>query len=240
MKRAEVRALLEQQAEENYKKFNDKLIPGVKNAIGVRMAPMKALAKQLSGEGYDEYFRELSNAPAEEIYYEEILLQGLTIGCIKVSTEERLKYIEAFIPKIDNWAVCDSFCAGLKFTKKEPEKIWSFIQLYLKNSQEFYIRFGVVMLMDYFIDEEHIETDLILLEQIDHEGYYVKMAVAWAISVCFVKFPDMTRAFFVKGKNGLDDFTYNKAIQKIRESYRVPKEDKEFLNQLKRKKTARK
>ncbi|MHC1723413.1 MAG: DNA alkylation repair protein [Aminipila sp.] len=236
MNRIEVRSLLEQQAEESYKKFNDKIVPGVKNAIGVRMAPLKALAKTIAKANYDEYFQEVNNAEPEKIYYEEIMLCALTIGYIKVSAEEKLNYIKGFIPKIDNWAVCDSFSAGLKFTLKNKELVWDFIQPYLKDDREFYIRFGVVMLMDYFIDEEHIKTNLDLLENINHDGYYVKMAVAWALSVCFVKYPEITRAFFEKQSNKLDDFTYNKAIQKIRESYRASKEDKDYLNQLKRKK----
>lgn len=236
MNRTEVRALLEQQAEESYKKFNNKIIPGVKNAIGVRMTPLKELAKTIAKADYDKYFQEVNNAEPETIYYEEIMLWALTIGYIKASAEEKLKYIEEFIPKINNWAVCDSFSAGLKFTQKNKELVWKFIQPYLKDNREFYIRFGVVMLMDYFIDEEHIETNLDLLENINHEGYYVKMAVAWALSVCFVKYPEATRAFFKKESNKLDDFTYNKAIQKIRESYRASKEDKDYLNQLKRKK----
>ncbi len=236
MNRIEVRMLLEQQAEESYKNFNDKIIPGVKNAIGVRMAALKELAKSIAKVDYDEYFQEVNGTDFESIYYEEIMLWGLTIGYIKESAEEKLKYVEAFIPKINNWAVCDSFCAGLKFTQKNKELVWQFIQPYLKDNREFYIRFGVVMLMDYFIDEEHIETNLDLLENINHEGYYVKMAVAWAISVCFVKDPEVTGKFFEKEHNKMDDFTFNKAIQKIRESYRVSKEDKDYLNQLKRKK----
>ncbi|QIB67913.1 DNA alkylation repair protein [Aminipila butyrica] len=234
MKRTEVRTLLEQQAEENYKEFNHKLIPGVKNILGVRMGPLKDLAKSLAKEDYCAYFQELDQSKTETIYYEEIMLQGLIIGQIKMDSEERFALIEDFIPKIDNWAVCDSFCAGLKFTKKEPEKMWAFIQAYLADSREFPLRFGVVMLMDYFIDEEHIETNLSLLEGIHHQGYYVKMAVAWALSVCWVKFSQQTKAFFIKENNSLDDFTYNKAIQKIRESYRVSQEDKDFLKQLKR------
>lgn len=236
MNRTDVRDLLEQQADESYKKFNDKIIPGVKNAIGVRMAALKVLAKTIAKVDFDEYFQEVNHGDSKKIYYEEIMLWALTIGYIKVPAEERLKHIEEFIPKINNWAVCDSFCAGLKFTQKNKELVWKFIQPYLKDNREFYIRFGVVMLMDYFIDEEHIETNLDLLENINHEGYYVKMAVAWAISVCFVKFPEVTRKFFEEEHNKLDDFTYNKAIQKIRESYRVSKADKDYLNQLKRKK----
>ena len=86
--------------------------------------------------------------------------------------------------------------------------------------------------MDYFITEEWIETVLRIYDGISHEGYYVKMAVAWAVSMCYVKFPERTRLFLED--NHLDTFTQNKAIQKIRESYRVSREEKEDLKKLKR------
>ena len=97
-----------------------------------------------------------------------------------------------------------------------------FIQSYLCSTQEYEIRFAVVCLLDFFINETYIEQVLDLLLQVHHEGYYVKMAVAWAISVCYVKFPKKQKVVFEE--NLLDDFTHNKSIQKIRESYRVPKE----------------
>lgn len=236
MNRLEVKELLEQQEDKEYKEFNNKIIPGVKNAIGVRMIALRNIAKEISKNNYEEYFGELNKERLEELYYEEIMLQGLTIGLINISPEEKLKYIKGFLSKINNWAICDSFCGSLKFTKKNKQLVWEFIRPYFEDNREFYIRFSVVMLMSYFIDDEHIEKNLDILENINHEGYYVKMAVAWAISVCFVKYPNLTRTFFEKENNKLDDFTYNKAIQKIRESYRVSKEDKEYLNTLKRKK----
>lgn len=91
----------------------------------------------------------------------------------------------------------------------------------------------MVCLLDFFVQEAFIDRILNCFSDIHHEGYYVKMAVAWAVSVCYVKFPEKTEDFLLK--NTLDDFTHNKAIQKIRESYRVSKEEKERLNQWKRK-----
>ncbi len=95
------------------------------------------------------------------------------------------------------------------------------------------IRFGVVMAMAHYIDEEYIDNVLQWMDRISHEGYYVKMAVAWALSVCYVKFPQKTMNYLKE--NHLDDFTYNKALQKIIESYRVSTEDKEIIRSMKRK-----
>lgn len=237
MNRLEVKDLLYKQQDKDYKEFNNKIIPGVEKSIGIRMGALREISKNLAKNNYNEYFKELDKTSLKDLFYEEIMLQGLTIGIIKVSPEERLMYIKAFIPKITNWAICDSFVSGLKFTKKNKELVWEFINPYFKDQREFYLRFAVVMLMDYFIDDQHIETNLNILEKIKNEGYYVKMGVAWAISVCYVKYPEVTRTFLEREDNQLDDFTYNKAIQKIRESYRVSKEEKEYLNTLKRKKS---
>lgn len=143
-----------------------------------------------------------------------------------------IKDIEKFVPKIDNWAVCDTFCAGLKIIKKYPEDFWEFIGKYLKSDKEFEIRFAIVMILDYYINDKYIEEVLEILNNIKHEGYYVKMAVAWTVSICYIKFPKRTMKF-LKECN-LDNFTYNKSIQKIIESYRVENEDKEILKKMKK------
>ena len=104
---------------------------------------------------------------------------------------------------------------------------------YLRSDEEFFIRFGVVMLLDHFITEDYIDLVLEEMDKIHQDAYYVKMAVAWNLSVCFVKFRDKALSYL--RTNHLDDWTYNKTIQKIRESYRVTKEDKEMLLKMKRK-----
>lgn len=235
MKREEVLEILNNQGDQNYKEFNDKIVPGVKKAIGVRLPALRELAKEIAQKDYGTYLAELDQTEKEQLYHEELLLQGILIATIKIDADQRLDYIKNFIHRIDNWAVCDTFCSSLKFAKKNGNLVWEFIQPYLKDDREFFARFGVVMLMCYFIKEEYIAEDLKILEEINQDGYYTKMAVAWALSVCYVKFPEQTRAYFEKECNHLDDFTYNKAIQKIKESYRVTKEEKVYLNSLKRK-----
>eukprot|EP00831_Metopus_contortus_P058888 TRINITY_DN5097_c0_g1_i6.p1 TRINITY_DN5097_c0_g1~~TRINITY_DN5097_c0_g1_i6.p1 ORF type:complete len:170 (-),score=25.43 TRINITY_DN5097_c0_g1_i6:146-655(-) len=121
----------------------------------------------------------------------------------------------------------------LKIVTKHQDTFWKFIQPYLDSDREFFVRFGVVMLLSYYVDEEHISLVLERLDSITHEGYYVKMAVAWAVSVCYVKFPNITHAHLEN--SSLDNATYNKAIQKICESYRADEEAKNILRGMKRK-----
>ncbi|NLY19288.1 MAG: DNA alkylation repair protein, partial [Clostridiaceae bacterium] len=166
-------------------------------------------------------------------YFEEIMLQGMVIGAAKADIEEILDYVAAFVPKIDNWSVCDSFCISLKKVNHHKERVWSFLQGYLHSVREFEIRFGVVMLLCYYIDEKYIKDVLSILNKIRHDGYYAKMAVAWAISECFVKQQEQTMNFLQN--NNLDDFTYNKALQKIAELDRVDQRTKETIRSMKRK-----
>lgn len=120
-----------------------------------------------------------------------------------------------------------------KFTKEQREHVWEFLQPYLSSKNEYEVRFGVVMLLDFYIENEYISKVLNLLDNTKHNGFYAKMAVAWAVSICCIKFPDLTLDYLKH--NTLDDFTYNKALQKITESYRVDKETKALIRSMKRK-----
>lgn len=237
--RQESRKRLEGLADEAYREFHSGLVPGKGNILGVRMPKLRKLAKEICREDWRAWLALNEEALQDETlpaYYEEIMLRGLVIGQgAAASLEEFLSYVEGFVPYIDNWAVCDCFCSSLKRTKKQKQEIWEFLQNYLESNQEYLARFGVVMLLNYYIDEEYLEQVFAILDGIEQEGYYAKMAVAWALSVCYVKFPKETKAYLQENKS-LDDVTYNKAIQKICESYRVNKTDKEQLKQWKRRK----
>ncbi len=222
---------LKQLADEKYKEFHKGLCPGTENILGVRVPVLREYAKKLSKE-YD--IRELLNDIDNE-YYEEIMLQGMLIGLEKAKDndiENILKDIEEFVPKIDNWAICDVFCAGLKITKQHLIEIWEFIQKYLVSDKEFEIRFGVVMILDYYITEEYLGKNFAIFNHIKSNQYYVQMAVAWAISICLIKFYDKTIEYLEQAK--IDKFTYNKAIQKAIESYRISDEQKTELRKMKK------
>lgn len=150
----------------------------------------------------------------------------------EISVREQFDLICQFVPYIDNWSLCDSFCAGLKFAAEYPDETWEFLQKFLGAEEEYAVRFGVVMLINYFIAEDYADRLFAVFDSIGHEGYYVKMAVAWAVSACYVRFPKKTQGYLER--NGLDDFTYNKALQKIIESRCVSNEVRERMKKLKR------
>lgn len=215
-------------AEEEYRKFQSGLIPGEEKLLGVRMTYLRDLAKEIARGDWRDYL-----SSAQDEYYEEIMLQGLVIGYAKASPEELLGYVSRFVPKINNWGVCDSFCTGFKLAKKQPRMVWEFLQPYLKSEKEFEVRFAVIMMLAHYINDDYIDRVIASLDRIRHDGYYVKMGVAWAISVCYVKYPDQTMEY-LKHSN-LDGFTFNKSLQKILESYRVDPESKVIIRSMKRK-----
>jgi 3-methyladenine DNA glycosylase/8-oxoguanine DNA glycosylase/3-methyladenine DNA glycosylase AlkD len=214
-------------ADEEYRKFQSALCPGTDNIVGVRVPKLRKLAKEIARGDWRSY---LDGAESE--YFEEVMLQGMVIGYADAPAEEKLSLAACFVPKIDNWAVCDSFCTGLKFTKENMKSVWESLQPYLSSSEEFEIRFGIVMLLTYFVEDSYIDRMLELLQGIRHEGYYVKMAAAWAVSICYVRFPEKTEAFLMDNK--LDDFTFNKSLQKITESLRVDADTKTKIRSMKR------
>lgn len=225
----EIKKKIIELSDEKYKKFHSKLCPGTSNIIGVRVPVLRKYAKEIFNEKtWKETIKQIDDES-----YEEIMLQGMIIGLAKKEDINNiLQYVEKYVVKIDNWAICDVFCAGLKITQKNKKEVWNFIQKYLKSDKEFEIRFAIVMILDYFIDEEYLKKDFKIFDQIQHEGYYVKMAVAWAISISLIKYYEETIQYLKKAQ--IDNLTYNKAIQKAIESYRISDENKQDLRKMKK------
>ena len=228
----EIRKELYNLAEEDYKEFNKNLIPGTENIIGIRLPALRRLAKEIARKDFRLYMDECRSLDTADALHEEIMLQGMVLGYAGMSREERTAYLDEFVPKIANWAVCDSCATSYKFMEKEPDYWFNYLRKYRDSGKEFDLRFMIGAMMSHFVDEEHIDEILEYCNTIRNDGYYAKMGVAWTVQVCYVKFPEKTRQFLEN--NRMDDFTHNKAIQKIRESYRVSREEKEELNNLKR------
>ncbi len=220
-----LREQLLEMAEPAYRDFTMPLMPGVEHVIGVRIPKLRLMAREIAKGDWRSYL-----AASEDLYFEERLLQGLVIGYAKCDPEEKLRHVARFVPKIDNWAVCDCFCWRLKAAEREP--MWRFIQPYFRSEREYDLRFAVVMGLGNFVDAEHLDALLAHLDACRHEGYYARMGVAWALSVCYVKFPERTEEYL--RRSALDDWTYNKALRKIIESYRVSADDKTKIRAMKR------
>ena len=197
--------------------------------LGIRVPIIRNLAKTLLKENsLDTLLKEFTDE-----YFEEVLLEGIIIAYAKIPLEEKLPYIKAFVPKIDSWAISDTFVPTLKLKEKDLNMAWNFILPYTKSKEQFDVRFSVIMMLDYFLTEEYVDKVLIEIDKIKHDGYYVKMGIAWLVAEIGIKFND--KAIEYLKNNNLDNFTHNKAIQKMRESYRISAEQKEYLKSLKRK-----
>lgn len=240
----EIREQLWQQAEPDYARFAASLLrkPGeaelsgsAARVLGVRLPALRRMAAGLARADWSGNLGALEEAVSyREAAFEEIMLYGFLIGRAPktIPMEERFALVREFVAYIDNWSLCDSFCASLKFAKDNREAVWDFLQPFLHAKEEYSVRFGLVMLLDHFITEDYIARLFSVFDSVCHRGYYVQMANAWAISVCFVHFPGETMAYLEQ--NQLDDFTYNKALQKITESNRVAKDVKERIRRMRR------
>lgn len=226
MTNKELREKLISLSDKAYSDFQNKLGINSMPDFGIKIPILRNIAKEISKSDYKTYLKNPSNE-----YLEEVFIEGMVIGYIK-DLEEAIPYIDRFIPKITNWGICDIFCGALKITKKHENKMWGYLSKYMSSDKEFTIRFCLVMFLSYYITDEYIAKVLEITDNISSDYYYVKMAQAWLISVAYVKYPEITLEYLKKSK--LDKWTFNKGIQKIRESFRVTKEDKEMLNKLKR------
>lgn len=228
MTNQEIRKYLENHREKKFQEFTSSLIPGTDPILGVRIPQIRLLARQLAKEDWRTYLKN-----ARDDSYEEIILQGFVIGYVKAEISEILFYAKAFIPKIHDWSVNDGFCSTFKIAEKNRAVVWDFLMKYKNSPNEFEQRVVAVMLMSHFLVEDYIDAVLGVWDELNHEGYYCKMGVAWGVATAYAKFPEQTHEFLLH--NHLDDFTYNKSIQKMLESYRVPQEKKEILRNMKRK-----
>ena len=228
MTNQEIRTYLEEHAETKYREFTSGLIPNSGPILGVRIPVLRDFAKKLAKDDWRTYLKE-----TRDDSYEEICLQGLVIGYAKADIDEILSYAALFIPKVCDWSVNDTFCATFKCARKNREKVWDFLMQYKDSPNEFEQRVVAVMLMDHFLETEYIDRVFQVWDELKHEGYYCRMGIAWGIATAYAKFPKETHAFLLE--NHLDDFTFNKSIQKMIESYRIAPEEKEMLRAMKRK-----
>lgn len=229
MNNEEIKKRLTELAEESYKDFTQALVPGSRPMIGVRIPAQRKLAKKIALGDWKAY---LDNACDDS--FEEVNLQGFVIGYAKSDYHTVLPYIEKHVAKINDWSLCDGFCATLKIVKKNKLAFKEVLKRYASGDSEFDQRFVAVMLMDYYLEAEDIDETLQMLDGLKNQGYYCKMGVAWAVATAMAKQPEKVWEYLKEGNNTLDDFTYNKAIQKMIESYRISDGDKARLKKMKR------
>lgn len=222
--------VLKSYVDDKFKDFTSALIPGSRPILGVRIPVLRQISKEIAKGDWQTFVKE-----APEDTYEEVNVKGFVIGYAKADLETLLPYVAEHIEKINDWSLCDSFCSNLKIVGKHREEFLGFLLPYAKIDDEFKQRVVAVMLMDYYLTDDYIDMTLEVLDSLKNEKYYCKMAVAWAIATAWAKQREKTYIYIQDGNNTLDDWTYNKAIQKMLESYRVSDEDKTILRGMKRK-----
>ena len=209
--------------------FCSKLMPTVdKNIVlGIKTPILRKYASKIYGTNEARNF--MSELPHQ--YFEENNLHAFLIEMIS-DFDECITEIERFLPYVDNWATCDSMRP--KIFKKNTALLKEKAEKWLESENVYTVRFGIEMFMVYFLDDEYSLEYSGLITQIRSDEYYIKMMVAWYFATALAKKYDSTLPF-IENK-ALDDWTHNKAIQKAIESYRITKEQKEYLKTLKIKK----
>ena len=211
-----------------YRDFQSKLIPtrSIDSFIGVRTPDLRKYAKKIVKEKcYSSFLEELPHK-----YFDEDQLHAFIISELK-NYDECISYINKFLPYIDNWATCDQMSP--KIFKKEHNDLLKQIKVWIKSKETYTIRFGIGMLMQYYLDDEFKEDYLKYVSDIKSNEYYVNMMRAWFFATALAKQYEKTLPYIKEQK--LDVWTHNKAIQKAIESYRITTEQKEYLRSLKKK-----
>lgn len=212
-----------------YKKFHEKLCHTKYEILGIKIPILRKISKDLlKNYNYIEIINNLNYK-----YYEHVMLHGFIISNVKINYKDRLILISNYLDLIDNWAICDIFVSELKFVKKNQEEFLNFLLPLLNNNSEYYLRFVIVTLLNYYINDNYIDFVLNTILNIKSDAYYVKMAISWCYSICLIKYFDKTLKFLNNNQNKIDKWTYNKALQKGIESFRISKNNKEILKNMK-------
>lgn len=210
-----------------YKEFHSSLVLNSKyEIIGVRVPIMREIAKLVSKGNIEEFLK-----IAQDKYYEEVMIQGFVISHIK-DEETFFKYFKEYINKIDNWALCDSFCNSVKIVRKYEEKYFKIALEMSLNEEEFISRIGLILILNHFINRNNLNLILDTLNRIKSDKFYINMAEAWLLCEMYIKVPKEIVKFLKN--NNLNKFTQNKAISKIHDSYKVSKEEKELLKKYRK------
>ena len=231
-----------------------------RRVLGLHSPEIKHVAKQLAREGGEvvmpdgthrfctngaEVIRAFEAVPSDSLCYEETVIWGYLINLEKCSLDERLAMLGRYVPVLDNWAVCDSYCAHAKWmAHADKVALWAFLERWFDSEREFEVRFAVVVAMCYFLNEEWLDKVFERINRLDFgrikskyksvkgkpkvaqqgtvqgaEPYYVRMGVAWLLATALARFPDATRAF-VRSSN-LPEDVVKLYIRKARESFRT-------------------
>lgn len=197
--------------------------------FGISIPELKKFAKYIAKNNYKEF---IDNNDCS--IFELKVLHAFVIGYIKNDISILLKYFQDFMPNVDNWAISDSLCQSFKIARKCPDAVWNFIMQYVHTKREFESRIVSVTLLSHYLNDEYIDKVISVLNSLNTDNYYSQMGVAWAIATIMGKYPEKCLEYLKSENCNLDRTTYNKSLQKIRESLKVSKEIKMLTKTMKK------
>ena len=210
-----------------YREFHYRLLKDNSiNFIGIRTPILKDIAKQVSKTNYIEFIK-LNTLKT----YEEKTIYGLLLGYLKIDFNILLNFINNYLVNIDNWATCDLTCANLKIFKKNKEIGFNYLKNKVNSNNIWIQRFVIVMFLDYFLCDEYIDDVLKAISSIDANEYYVEMAMAWLLATAYINYQDKVLSLLKSSK--ISKNVTNLTIKKANESYRITKEKKKLIKNLK-------
>ena len=215
------------QGNESYAVFNQRIVNTKMPVIGVRVPDLRRLARELAPDMSAAKISELLRV--KDVTFDYVLLCGLLITHARLDDLVAIDLTKQYLPRVDSWAHIDVFVE--KKRRFAGEVWWDFALECLQNEDEFTVRYGVISLMTNFLDEAHIDQVFTALRNVKHDGYYVKMALAWLYATTAVHFFDLTLAELEN--EHIDAWTRNKAYQKMRESRRFTPEQQAVISKKK-------
>ncbi len=208
-------------SDKKYLNFSKKLVINSKEMIGVNIPNLRKIAKKIANTDFESFLSYYQGK-----YFEETLVYGLTLGYLKDKNKLK-KYLTLYSEEITDWSLCDTPATNMKLISKNQKEFLPYIKKLLSSKKEFPIRFGLILLLSQYLNDDYINFILDTCINLKSDSYYVNMAISWLLCECYIKYQNKTDQFI--SSEYLDKFVLNKTISKISDSYRVSLINKENL-----------
>lgn len=212
----------------NFTQIKNKLDKIKRTKFGISIPELRKFARQ-TAENPKEFLENNDNST-----FELRLLHAFVIGYIKDDIDVLLGYFKDFIPYVDDLAINDSLCQNFRIARKYQKEVWNFLMKFKNTKKEFESRIISVVLLSHYLNDEYIERVIKVLDKLNTDDYYSQMGVAWAFATIMGKYEKKCLDYFKSKGCHLDKTTYNKSLQKMRESFRVSDEIKRLTRDLKK------
>lgn len=223
----ELSAFLLSARDEGYAAFQRKLLPGVENIVGVRMPLIRGYVKQALKNGRWKSWPE----PDADAPYEEMIIRGLILAQADMPFDEHTRAMEAFLPRIDNWGVCDGVCSACRFRRDDRERGYRWLMHLLESDEEFTVRFALVCLCDHFAREREWTARVLEAARLAScgENYYARVALVWLLAETASADAGAVMDFL---RGEIDPFVRSRAVRKIKESCKISAADKTAFDDM--------